>query len=112
MSLTFMAVVIGIFLNPALPEDMIKVGDPCEQAMAVVHEQGLTLVDKEYLPTRGVIIDRVQLPAPLARTVGVLSLSYDREGFPGVALSKTHGRSKAGFLLCALALEQDPRSEE
>ena len=30
----FMAVVMAIFLSPALPEEMIKVGDPCEQAMA------------------------------------------------------------------------------
>ena len=46
----FVAIVIGIFLSPALPEDMIKVGDPCEKAMAVVHEQGLSLVDQEFVP--------------------------------------------------------------
>ena len=42
----FIAIVLGVFLSPALPEEMIKIGDPCEQAMAVAHKQGLAL---EYI---------------------------------------------------------------
>jgi len=109
----FMAVVMAIFLSPALPEEMIKVGDPCEQAMAVAHEQGLTLVDKEYVPIGRPLSEFAQLEAPVARTLGVLSLSYGQTNFARVANAALPDRANAGFLLCSLAaMGEDPTPKE
>lgn len=106
----FFAIVIGLFLSPALPEDMIKVGDPCEKAMAVVHKQGLRLMDKEFVPRvtfGGPILELAQPDVAISEPLGVLSLSYDRSDSYFPLLGKQQQRTKAGFLLCALATERD-----
>ena len=105
----FMAVVLAVFLSPAMPEEMIKVGDPCEDAMAVAHQQGLALVDKEYLPIGRAFAESAELQAPTTRTVGVLSLSYGQTDFARVANAVRPGRADAGFLLCSIdMMEDDP----
>ena len=107
----FVAIVIGLFLSPALPEDMINVGDPCEKAMAVVHERGLTLVDKEFVPgvtLGGPIRELAREDTDISDPLGVLTLSYDRSDSYTHLPGKKRTRTKAGFVLCALATEVDP----
>ena len=102
----------ALFLSPALPEDMIKVGDPCEKAMAVVHEQRLTLVDQEFVPRvtlGGSVFEPAQQDVDISDPLGVLTLSYDRSDSYTLRHRKKGTRTKAGFLLCALAIRLDPK---
>ena len=105
------AVVLGVFLSPTLPDGMINVGDPCEQAMAIVHEHGLALVDQEFAPelplnNKELVVD--QGDNPFSDLLGAFTLSYDRAESQSLSYHKKHKRSKAGILVCGLAIQQDP----
>lgn len=107
----FVAIVVGIFLSPALPDGMIEIGKtPCEEAMAIIHQNGLQLVDAEYVAPVNLRVESEeflqQIPT-LSDSVAVFTLSYDRVGAYGLGYGIKHPRTKAGFLLCGIKPADD-----
>ena len=107
-----MAVVLAVFLSPALPEGMIEVGETsCQDAKAILQKQNLRLVDTEYLTG---LDTRVQLlvEQPQVRFLAVNTLSYERMGtetstggFTTNSFFKKKSPPRAGFILCGLFME-------
>ncbi|MDX1411086.1 MAG: hypothetical protein R3351_02935 [Nitrospirales bacterium] len=110
-NLNIIALVLGVFLSPGLPEGTIEIGKTtCEDAQAVLQTHQLRLVDAEYLDMPDSRSEKL-IVRPSRQLVAIHTLSYERAGtMLGVGLGGGNKSSlnnkqpspRAGFILCGL----------
>ena len=111
-----LAIVLAVFLSPALPEGTIEIGKtPCEEAKAILQQHHLRLVDTEWLEGFN-ILEQAQITAPAQSLMAVHTLSFERTGTVFELGGLTQGSffkktspPRAGLLLCGLFTEVDPK---
>ena len=118
MDIQIMAMVLAVFLSPALPEGMIEVGQTtCQDAKAILQKQNLRLVDTEYLSDFDAQT-KLLVEAPRQSLIAVQTLSWERRGTDiavgGVSqhsFFKKKTPPRAGFILCGLYAERGTPDE-
>lgn len=110
-NLNIIALVLGVFLSPGLPEGTIEIGKTtCEDAQAVLQTHQLRLVDAEYLDLPDSRSEKL-IVRPSRQLVAIHTLSYERAGTMlggglggGIrsSLIKKQPPPRAGLILCGL----------
>ena len=110
-NMNIIALVLGVFLSPGLPEGTIEIGKTtCQDAKAVLQTHQLRLVDTEYLDIREAT-SKLLIQKPTQRLMAIHTLSYERAATGwGIELgggkksyfTKKKPRPRAGLILCGL----------
>lgn len=104
------AIVLGVFLSPALPDGMIEIGKTrCEDAQVLLQKHHLRLVDTEYLQLFD-FNSPSQITKPGLEVMAIHTHFYEQgTGGTGFAdITKTPYFKKkpwpwAGFILCGFS---------
>ncbi len=118
---TIMAMVLAVFLSPALPEGIIEVGQTtCQDAKAILQKQNLRLVDTEYL-TDFDSRTKLLVAEPRQSLFAVQTLSWERMGTETAvggftksnrSFFQKKSQPRAGFILCGLFAETGTPDEK